>query len=251
MVQIQEKLKQIAKLIQSSEHLVVFTGAGISTASGLPDYRGPDGVWTRRDKGLEPPILNKPLKQIEPNIAHKVLVEFQKMGLLKFLISQNVDGLHLKSGIDLDKIAELHGNSFLWKCISCDRRYKADEVGWDRRKFGNGYRTENEKEGQPLCPKCNCRIISSVINFEDPMPELELNQAELHSARSDVFIVIGSTLLVTPAADYPIIAKKNGAKIIIINLGSTGLDQIADIRVEGDCTEILPEILKLVNDMKN
>ena len=117
---IQEKINQIAKWIANSKHLVAFTGAGISTESGVPDFRGPDGVWTRRDKGLPPPKMEKEWSEVTPNRGHLALVELQNIGLLKFLISQNVDGLHLMSGIKPEILAELHGNSKLMVCLSCE-----------------------------------------------------------------------------------------------------------------------------------
>jgi mono-ADP-ribosyltransferase sirtuin 6 len=114
----EEKINLAAKWIAESKKLVILTGAGISTDSGLPDFRGPDGVWTRRDKGLPPPKSKVPYDQVKPNPSHYAIVELLKMGKLDYLISQNVDGLHIKSGIPFDKLAELHGNQFFMKCLS-------------------------------------------------------------------------------------------------------------------------------------
>jgi len=237
------KIETVANYIQESKYLVIFTGAGISTPSGLPDYRGSDGVWTRRDKGLKPKPLPKPWNEFEPNIAHKCIVTLQDLGYLKFLISQNVDNLHLKSGIHPDVIAELHGNSVLMKCISCDIRYSINEIKWDFSLFGRGYRTQKTHPNQPNCPNCSSRIISSIINFGDPMPEKESDKAHSNSVKSDLFIVIGSTLKVNPAASYPRIAKKNGARLVILNKGPTASDSRADINIDGDCAKILPLII--------
>ncbi|OLS20754.1 MAG: NAD-dependent protein deacylase 2 [Candidatus Heimdallarchaeota archaeon LC_3] len=127
-------LDKIASLIVKSNHLVIFTGAGISTESGLADYRGLDGVWTRRDKGLRP----KPgpsVELVKPNRAHLAIKELQDLGFLKFLISQNVDNLHLRSGFRPELITELHGNHALMQCSSCDLRYSKENVNWDDNAF--------------------------------------------------------------------------------------------------------------------
>src|SRR6056297_4272878 len=161
-------------LISNSEHLIVFTGAGISTESGIPDYRGPNGVWTRRDKALPPPKWKVHPDRVQPNEGHIALVKLQELSLLKFLISQNVDNLHLASGIRIENIAELHGNSHLMKCLECNRRFPKEQV-WDEEKWEKGYLTMAVIPGQPTCPNCGGRIVSSVVNFGDPLPDDHLN----------------------------------------------------------------------------
>jgi mono-ADP-ribosyltransferase sirtuin 6 len=241
-----DTIKDIADIILNSKHLVVFTGAGISTASGLADYRGPDGVWTRRDKGLKPKPMKVSWDEVRPNIAHMSIVELQNLKLVKAVISQNVDGLHLDSGIKSDSIAELHGNKNILKCLNCDSRYFKAELGWDDKSHGKGYRTSAQIPGQPTCPSCGERVISSIVNFGDPMPEKETIFSHHHTKLSDVFLVVGSSLVVNPAASYPRIAKRNGAKLIIINEGETPLDNIADYKLEEDCTKILPYLIDLI-----
>jgi mono-ADP-ribosyltransferase sirtuin 6 len=245
-----EKIDLLANWIRDSENLVVFTGAGISTESGLPDYRGPDGVWTRRDKGLPPP-KTPPWDQVKPNINHFAILELLNIGKLDYLISQNVDGLHAKSGIPFEKLAELHGNMHFMKCVNCGRKMTFEEAGWDKRKFGKGYRTDRIHTNQPSCPHCGGRIISSIVNFGDPLPEDELNEAIQHSADSDVFFVVGSSLVVTPAANLPGVAKKNGAKLIILNLGETPYDDIADLRFFNKIKEVLPKVVDKVKEVMN
>jgi mono-ADP-ribosyltransferase sirtuin 6 len=242
----EDKLEEAAALIASTKHLVIFTGAGISTESGLPDYRGPEGIWTLKEKGLKPKLPKIPWHMVEPAQSHLSVVDLQNIGLLTFLISQNVDNLHLKSGIKPEMIAELHGNTTLLKCLGCDLRISKEETGWDDRVHGKGYRTQEELREQPRCPDCGKRLISSVVNFGDPMPQKEMNVSTWHTERSDVFLVLGSSLAVTPAADFPIIAKKNGAKLIIINMGETMLDGLADVRIEGKAGEVMTEIVKRV-----
>ncbi|WXG39523.1 MAG: Sir2 family NAD-dependent protein deacetylase [Candidatus Freyarchaeum deiterrae] len=239
-------VERVAELISNASYLVAFTGAGISTESGIPDYRGPEGVWTLRDKGLKPKLPTKPMDQIEPNDGHYALVELYNMGILKYVISQNVDNLHIKSGIPQDILAELHGNHALMKCLSCDARFSKEEVGWDDLVCGNGYRTQKPVSNQPACPECSGRLISSVVNFGDPMPEREIAESARQSGKCDLMLVVGSSLSVSPANQFPIIAKSRGAKIIIINMGETQLEEIADIRIEAKSGEFLSKVLDKV-----
>jgi len=244
--QLNRQIEQAAEWIAASRHLVAFTGAGISTDSGLPDFRGPDGVWTRRDAGLPPPKWGKPASQIRPNVAHHSLVELERLGKLRFLISQNVDNLHLESGFPLEKLAELHGNGKLMRCLACDSRYTLEQVGWDRRVWGEGYRTQRPLKGQPRCPKCTGRIISSVVNFGDPLPGKEIEEAFVHSERSDVFFAIGSSLVVSPANEMPRVALESGARLILLNRGETPFDGLAHLCIEAGIGEVLPPVVERV-----
>jgi NAD-dependent SIR2 family protein deacetylase len=233
-----EKIELAAQWIASSERIVVFTGAGISTDSGVPDYRGPEGVWTRRDRGLPPPTAKVSISQAEPNAGHMSIVELQNMGRLSFLISQNVDNLHLKSGIRAEIIAELHGNINLMKCVVCDRKFTKEEIGWDEGKWGKGYRTSAPVPGQPGC-ECGGRIISSVVNFGDPMPEQEMAMSMRAAGECDLFIVAGSSLVVSPANTFPMVALRAGTRLIIINQGETPFDDLAHLRFEEGIGEVL------------
>jgi len=244
----QEQIELAAEWIAKSKRLVVFTGAGISTESGLPDFRGPDGVWTRRDKGLPPP-KSKPWHSVDPNAAHYAIVELQNLGLLDFLISQNVDNLHLKSGIRPELLAELHGNTTLMRCLQCDRQMTHEEAGWDQKIFGPGYRTSPSQPHQPQCPYCGGRIISSIVNFGDPLPENELNTALDHSKTCDVFLAVGSSLVVTPAAYMPQMALQAKAKVILLNEGETPFDKAVHIRIHGKAGVILPQIVERVKQL--
>ena len=246
--ELNEKIELAAKWIAESERHVVFTGAGVSTHSGLPDYRGPDGVWTRRDAGLPPP-KSPPWDQVKPNIAHFSILELLKIGKLDYLISQNVDGLHAKSGIPFEIMAELHGNMYYLKCLECNKKMLFEEAGWDKNKWGKGYRTDSIKEGQPKCPQCEGRIINSIVNFGDPLPEDELYESMRRSEASDVFFVIGSSLVVTPAANMPGIAKQSGSKLIILNRGETPYDRVADLRFFDDIIDVLPPIVEKVKEL--
>lgn len=212
-----------------AKHLVVFTGAGISTESGLPDFRGPDGLWARRDKGLPPPRAVD-WSGVEPNKNHYAIVDLQNMGKLGFLISQNVDNLHLKSGIKPDLIAELHGNIFKLRCIYC-------ETKWDH--FPD----------MKNCPNCEGRLVSSVVNFGDPMPGKEVEDSDWHSRRCDLFVVVGSSLVVYPAADMPKVALKSGARLVIINQGETPFDRVCHLRFMESLAGVLPEAIARLKEL--
>lgn len=222
--QLAKKIQTLAKWMYESRYLVVFTGAGISTESGLPDFRGPDGVWTRQDKGLPPKPIRKPWDSVEPNNGHLAITELQKIGKLKFLISQNVDNLHLKSGIRDELLAELHGNITKLRCTQCQN-------------------TINKSAGQTIC-QCGGSLASSVVDFGQSLPEKDLMLSFEHSRKSDLFIAAGSSLVVTPAADMPKEALHAGAKLAIINQGETPFDHYAHLRFHESISEVLPKAVK-------
>lgn len=215
----QERIETLAKLLLRSRYPVFFTGAGISTESGLPDFRGPDGMWTRQEKGLAPKP-GRPWDSVEPNSGHMALAELQRMGKLKFLISQNVDNLHLKSGIRPDLLAELHGNLTRLRCGRCGKTYE-------------------KSSGKTTC-SCGGTLTSSVVNFGQSLPENDVFLSYEHSRKSDLFIVVGSSLVVTPAADMPREALYAGAKLVIINAGDTPFDPYAHLRFWEKIGEVLP-----------
>jgi NAD-dependent deacetylase len=237
---LQRQVETIARWIAGSEHVVAFTGAGISTDSGIPDFRGPQGVWTRRDAGLPAPRWGVPPGQIEPNASHISLVELQRLGKLRFLITQNTDNLHRRSGIRPEILAELHGNGQLMRCLGCDRLYARQEVGWDVRRWGPGYRTQEPMPGQPVCAGCGGRLISSVVNFGDPMPQGELTLAEEHARRCDLMLALGSSLTVQPAASLVGRALRSGARVVLVNKGKTPYDRKATLRVWAGIGEVIP-----------
>lgn len=209
----------LAHWMFESSHLVVFTGAGISTESGLPDFRGPDGLWTRRDKGLPRPQFD--WSSAKPNRSHMAIVELQNMGKLAFLISQNVDNLHLMSGIRPEILSELHGNVTKLRCRSCG--FKCDRF-----------------PDLSTCPNCESgKLTSSVVHFGDPLPQKELEEAEWHARHCDLFIVAGSSLVVSPAASMPRIAVESGSKLVIINQGETPLDRLCDLRFGESVGDVL------------
>lgn len=239
-------IKTVAGWILEAAHTVAFTGAGISTESGIPDFRGPEGVWTRRDAGLPPPRWRVSPGQVKPNASHLALVELQRLGLLKFLITQNTDNLHRLSGIRPDLLAELHGNGQLMRCAACDRQYTRQEVGWDAGKWGPGYRTQRPVKGQPDCPGCGGRLVSSVVNFGDRLPEKELTLAARHARSCDLMLVLGSSLMVNPAASLVGLALREGARVVLINQGETPYDEAVTLRSWEGIGEVLPPAAQAV-----
>jgi NAD-dependent deacetylase len=239
-------VETIARWIIECEHIVAFTGAGISTDSGIPDFRGPQGVWTRRDADLPAPRWRVPPSQVEPNASHLSLVELQRLGRLRFLITQNTDNLHRRSGIGPELLAELHGNGQLMRCLGCDRLYTRQEVGWDIERWGPGYRTQKPTPGQPVCDACGGRLISSVVNFGDPLPHKELTLAEEHARHCDLMLVLGSSLVVEPAASFVGLALKSGARVLLNNQGKTPYDEVATLRVWSGIGEVIPPAVERV-----
>ena len=240
MEHLDEQTEAIARWIVGCDRIVAFTGAGISTDSGIPDFRGPDGVWTRRDAGLPPPGWRVRPDRVEPNASHSSLVELQRIGKLRFLVTQNTDGLHLRSGIRPENLAELHGNGRLMRCLGCGRVRDRQEAGWDTAVWGAGYRTQKPMLGQPACPDCGGRLISSVVNFGDPMPHREMMLAERHARGCDLMLVLGSSLLVTPASSLVGLALRSGARVVLVNRGETPYDGVATLRVWRGIGEVIP-----------
>ncbi len=237
---LERHIETIAHWIIQSSHIVAFTGAGISTDSGIPDFRGPEGVWTRRDAGLPPPQWRVAPGQVKPNASHLALVELQRIGKLGFLITQNTDNLHRQSGIHPELLAELHGNGHLMRCLGCDRLHSRQEVGWNTRRWGPGYRTQSPVAGQPACPACGGRLISSVVNFGDPLPQREWARADEHARGCDLLLVLASSLVVEPAASLVRRAIRSGARVVLVNRGETPYDAAVTLRVWGGIGEVIP-----------
>jgi len=215
---LEQRIETLARWMFEAKHLVVFTGAGISTESGLPDFRGPDGIWTRQERGLPP--KTRDFSSAEPNAGHMAIVELQGLGKLGFLISQNVDNLHLSSGIRPDLLAELHGNITKLRCSRC-----ASQV--------------DRAAASESC-SCGGRLVSSVVNFGEPLPQRDLAASYRHSRKCDLLLVLGSSLVVTPAADMPRVAVDSGARLVIINQNETPFDRVCHLRFEERIGEVLP-----------
>lgn len=229
MMDLDKRTAELADWMSASKYLVIFTGAGISTESGLADYRGPDGVWTRQARGLSTTSI--PFASLEPNAGHLAIAELQRLGKLAFLISQNVDNLHLRSGIDPERIAELHGNVTQLRCRGCE--FLMDNAG-----------------SQIPCPFCGGQMASSVVNFGDALPKHVFEKAYGHVRRADLFLVIGSSLVVMPAAQIPRVALQAGARLVIINQGETPLDREAHLRFDERISDVLPAAVARIKERK-
>ncbi len=223
-----QRIETLAQWMSAAKYLVVFTGAGISTESGLPDFRGPDGIWTRQAKGL--PTEPRDFTAAEPNSGHRAIAGLQAMGKLAFLVSQNVDNLHLKSGISPESLAELHGNMTKLRCRDCEF-------------------TLDRFEDLTACPLCGGKLASSVVNFGQSLPRKDLGEAYRHSGRCDLFVVVGSSLVVYPAADMPRVALEAGARLVIINQGETPFDRLAHLRFWEGIGDVLPPAVARLREL--
>ena len=236
------------EFISKSETLVFFTGAGISTNSGIPDFRGPKGIWKTTQPIYFQDFVNSKEKRIEswerkfsnelninkakPNQGHKKITEIMKKKDLSHLITQNVDNLHQESGVSDSQITELHGNATYAKCLDCQLRYDLIEL---KESF------LRSKE-PPICGACNGLIKTATISFGQPMPEEEMVIAQKKSISCDLFICIGTSLAFFPAADLPVLAKETGSKVVIVNNEPTQMDHIADLVINRDISEVFSGI---------
>ena len=226
--------KALADLLRAAARAVVFTGAGISTESGIPDFRSPGGVWDTMkpiefDSFLRSPAMRREgwrrrfamqdmFAGAKPNAGHNAVAELVKRGKVRWVITQNIDNLHQASGIPTEKIIELHGNTTYASCLDCRRRYEIAPL-----------RVIFEKDGD--VPNCHCGglIKAATISFGQPMPEWAMERAREATATCDFFLVAGSSLVVYPAAGFPLMAKRGGAKLAILNRTPTDQDDYADL----------------------
>lgn len=238
-------------MIDAAARAVVFTGAGVSTESGIPDFRSPGGLWTkmapidfgdfirsaeiRREAWRRKFEIDKAIVRAEPNKGHMAIAKLVDMGKVTHVITQNIDNLHQNSGIPSSKIIELHGNGTYAKCLDCGLRHELDEV-----------RALYEASGEaPACRSCGGIVKSATISFGQAMPEEEMRRAEEATLACDLFLAIGSSLQVYPAAGFPIVAKRNGARLIILNRDPTDLDTIADLVIHDEIGPTLAPIAML------
>ncbi|KAJ4294916.1 hypothetical protein N0V88_005155 [Collariella sp. IMI 366227] len=232
-----KKARQLANLIKKSKHFIVFTGAGISTSAGIPDFRGPEGAWTLEAQGRQRTTATVSTMQAIPTLTHMALVELQNQGVMKYLISQNCDGLHRRSGILPDKISELHGNSNREHCKACGKEYIRAQ---DFDAVAPYTRSIRDHRTGRKCAVCTAPLHDSIINFTEDLPERELNLAFEHAGKADLCLVLGSSLTVTPANEIPEAVgsrRRRGAKLVICNLQDTPLDGMAELRVHGPTDE--------------
>ena len=239
------EIAELARVMRESTKLVVFTGAGISTESGVPDFRSPGGIWARYKPVMYDDFLASEdarrryweykkegyasMAAAEPNKGHFALVELERQGKLQALITQNIDGLHEVAGNSPDRILELHGTERWVLCLGCDERYTRAEI---QERLESGVRV-------PRCDSCRGIIKPATISFGQALPESVLQQALTEATECEAFLVIGSSLQVQPAATLPAIAKENGAWLGILNRDETPLDPLADWRSRASAGEVL------------
>lgn len=243
-----EQITQAAELIDQANYIVAFTGAGISVESGIPDFRSPGGLWTRFDPNeyatistfLKHPekywTMHKELRstvlKAQPNSAHLALAVLEhEFGKLKAVITQNVDFLHTRAGNSV--VLELHGTTRIYHCISCKAEYEYTEIDTF---LATG-------QLPPRCPQCKGVIKSNTILFGESLPFNIYQSAREETTKADLFIVIGSSLLVYPAASLPSLAVRNGSRLIILNMEPTFVDSEADVVIHAKAGGILPKIL--------
>jgi NAD-dependent protein deacetylase/lipoamidase len=242
----------LAELVANADNIVVFTGAGISTESGIPDYRGRGGVWTTMKPILFDDYLRSeearketwrrrfegedPLQVAKPNDGHYAIAALVACGKAKTVITQNIDNLHQSSGITPQQIVELHGNASFAKCLDCGTRVDLDTIRSQYRQMGTA----------AACESCGGLVKTATISFGQAMPQDAMRRAQEATLGCDLFLAIGSSLTVAPANGFPVLAKRNGARLAILNRDPTELDPYADLVVQG---EIGVTLRALIDDL--
>jgi NAD-dependent deacetylase len=242
------ELEEFAAQLRKFRDVVFFTGAGISTESGVPDFRSPGGVWTKYQPVYFQDFISSEAarvrhwrlkkesyelyKNVKPNIAHTTISDFEKRGRLLGLITQNVDGLHSLAGVSNEKLVELHGTDRRVSCLDCQKGFEAAVI----------YENLSDDFASPRCDGCGGFLKSATISFGQSMPVEAMKKAQAWSERADAFIVLGSSLQVHPAASFPVIAKRCGALLAIINRDETPLDELADFNHRGSIGEFFTKL---------
>jgi NAD-dependent deacetylase len=240
-----DPVEALIALVRGKRRIVAFTGAGISTDSGIPDYRGPGGVWEQRKPPTIGDFLDNPetrrgywqrrrhdypiMAARQPNAAHLALARLERAGLLVAVITQNIDGLHQKAGNSPDRVFELHGTTHHIRCTNCGRVFPAADI---QRRLEAG-------EEEPRCAVCGGILRSATVLFGEPLPKAALDRSVEAARNCDCLLVIGSSLVVNPAARLPLLAKQHGAALAIINRTETGLDVAADVHLLGEASPTL------------
>ena len=238
-------IARLRELIAAASVIVPFTGAGISTECGIPDFRSPGGIWTKNQPILFDEFLasqemrneawrrrfamEEHFSKARPGRGHLALASLYRAGKSPGVVTQNIDNLHQSSGIAPDHVVELHGNNTYAVCLSCAKRY---ELAWVKEKF-------NASGQAPDCTDCDGHIKSATVSFGQAMPEAAMQRAEEMTRSCDLFLAIGSSLVVWPAAGFPLMAKRNGARLVILNRDATEFDDIADLVVRDDIGTVL------------
>jgi len=240
-----DSAERLRELIEAARTIVPFTGAGISTECGIPDFRSPGGIWTKyqpiqfedflasqemRDESWRRRLaMDEQFSTARPGRGHLALAALHRAGKAPAVITQNIDNLHQASGIPDTAVVELHGNTTYATCLGCGRRH---ELAWVRARFAAGGRS-------PECEECGGFIKTATISFGQAMPEGPMRRAEELTLSCDLFLAIGSSLVVWPAAGFPLMAKRNGARLVILNRDETELDDMADLVIHEDIGSVL------------
>lgn len=244
------EIEKLASLIEAAESVVAFTGAGISTECGIPDFRSPGGLWTmykpiefsqfmasaetRLEAWRRYFRLYDQVRQAKPGRGHRALAELVARGKATHVITQNIDNLHQASGVPAQKIIELHGNGSFARCLSCGRRH---ELEWARGEIESLRRA-------PCCIRCGGIVKTATISFGQPMPEDEMARAHGAAEACELFLVVGSSLKVYPAATLPMLAQRWGASVVIVNNEPTDFDHIADLVINHDAGDTLSRAVR-------
>jgi NAD-dependent deacetylase len=238
----------LSRMIAAARRTVIFTGAGMSTESGIPDFRSPGGVWSRMKPIYFDEFVNSEEKRREawtrtfsgvagwvgatPNAGHRIIAQWVEQGRVSSVITQNVDNLHQESGVPADRVIELHGNASYATCLDCGLRHelavlKQSFLGTDE---------------IPSCRECGGIVKSATISFGQAMPEAMMMRARAETMACDLFIVLGSSLVVYPAAGFPLMAARNGASLAIVNREPTEQDEYADLVINDEIGPVLSEV---------
>ena len=242
-----QQILELKNMLSTSKRAVVFTGAGVSTESGIPDFRSPGGIWTkyqpidfrefmtseeaRRETWRRKIAVDEAVSTAQPNRGHRAIAHLVHTGKVSSVITQNIDGLHQRSGVSEDRVIELHGNGTYAACLECAKRYELPEV----------FSAFLVNEEPPVC-ECGGFIKSATISFGQPMPFEPMRRAQAESKSCDLFIAVGSSLVVYPAAGFPAVAKQNGARLVILNREQTELDFLADLVLNLEIGPTLGEV---------
>lgn len=246
------EIQRLADLIRSSRRAVVFTGAGISTESGIPDFRSPGGIWTKmmpvefQDYIADPQArrvswqrrfeMEDTWNAVQPNDGHKAVAELVAQGRVSHVITQNIDALHQAAGVPDVAVIELHGNTRYAKCLDCGGRVEIPDI-----------RAHFERHGDaPDCADCGGIVKTATISFGQPMPEAEMMRAEAATLACDLMLVLGSSLAVFPAAGFPILAKRNGARLGIVNRDETPQDRFADLVINAGIGPTMRAVVEIL-----
>ncbi|KAL9650688.1 hypothetical protein ABK040_001744 [Willaertia magna] len=236
------KAKELAEKIKKAKHVVIYTGAGVSTSARIPDYRGPKGVWTLKESGRSSEIKPIKLEQAMPTFAHYCISHLVKKGYVSYVVSTNVDGLHRRSGLDADHLAELHGNSYREVCMKCGKEYLR---GFDVCKTVVNYM--DHITGR-VC-ECGGKLRDTIVHFSESLPEKELSDSIHHSGNGDLAIVLGTSLRVQPACLLPEMVINNGGEMCIVNLQKTPFDYKCKLRCHAKTDEFMKYVMEALGEL--